>query len=150
MLTINGAAEFGRWIGRDLGSSGWLLIDQSRIDLFAEATGDRQWIHVDTERADQGPHGRTIAHGYLSLSLLSALSAEVYTVEGYAMTVNYGLNRVRYPAPVPVGSQVRNTVRVLVVEETPKGTLLTLRHTLEISGSERPAVVAEQLRLLVR
>lgn len=149
MLTIDSTAEFQKWMGRDLGSSSWMLIEQSRIDLFAEATGDHQWIHVDSERAAAGPHGCTIAHGYLSLSLLPGLAAEVYAVRGYGSTMNYGINRVRFPAPVPVGSMVRNTVHLLSVDDVARGTLLTLRHTLEIDGSDRPALVAEQLRLLM-
>jgi len=149
MLTIEGIAGLREWLGRDIGTSDWLEIDQQRIDLFAEATGDHQWIHTDPARAASGPHGTTIAHGYLSLSLLPGLSSEIYTVAGVSATVNYGLNKVRFPAPVPVGSRVRNSVHLLSLTEVPSGMQATVRHTLELQGSERPAVVAEQLRLMV-
>lgn len=149
MLRINGISELGEWVGRDLGTSNWMEIDQRRIDMFAEATGDHQWLHTDPARAASGPFGATIAHGYLSLSLLPGLAAEVYTVVGVSSTINYGLNKVRFPAPVRVGSQVRSNIHLLAVAEVDSGTQLVLRHTLELRDSERPAVVAEQVRLLV-
>lgn len=149
MLSISGISELGEWVGRELGRSGWLEIDQRRIDLFAEATGDHQWIHTDPVRAGTGPYGATIAHGYLSLSLLPALAAGIYTVDGIGATVNYGLNKVRFPAPVPVGSRVRSTITLLALAEVRSGTQVTVLHTLELEGSTRPAVVAEQVRLMV-
>lgn len=149
MLTIKGTTGLREWVGRDIGTSDWLEIDQQRINLFAEATGDHQWIHTDPARAASGPYGTTIAHGYLSLSLLPALASEIYTVDGVSATVNYGLNKVRFPMPVPVGSRVRNSVHLLELIEVPSGTQATVRHTLELQGSGRPAVVAEQLRLMV-
>lgn len=149
MLTISGLEDLKEWVGRDIGSSDWLEIDQQRINLFAEATGDYQWIHTDPARAASGPYGATIAHGYLSLSLLPALAAQIYSVSGVGAIVNYGLNKVRFPAPVPVGSRLRNNVHLVSVAEVTSGTLATVRHTLELQGSERPAVVAEQLRLMV-
>lgn len=149
MLTISGIEDLKEWVGRDIGSSDWLEIDQQRINLFAEATGDYQWIHTDPARAASGPYGATIAHGYLSLSLLPALAAQIYRVSGVGAIVNYGLNKVRFPAPVPVGSRLRNNVHLVSVAEVTSGTLATVRHTLELQRSERPAVVAEQLRLMV-
>lgn len=149
MLKINGISELGQWVGRDLGTSSWLVIDQPRINMFAEATGDHQWLHTDPVRAASGPFGATIAHGYLSLSLLPGLAAEIYTVAGVSSTINYGLNKVRFPAPVRMGSEVRSSIHLLAVTGVGSGTQLTLRHTLELRGSERPAVVAEQVRLLV-
>lgn len=149
MFVVQGLAGLEPLVGQELGVSGWLEIDQERIQLFADATGDQQWIHVDPVRAAQGPYGRTIAHGYLTLSLLPLLSGEAYQVDGLKMTINYGLDRVRFPAPVPVGSRVRN--RPVLVSLTPSaaGTKALVRHTLELEGSERPACVAEQIRLMV-
>lgn len=149
MIVVQGLAGLESLVGQQLGVSGWLEIDQERIQLFADATGDQQWIHVDPVRAAQGPYGRTIAHGYLTLSLLPLLSGEAYQVDGLKMTINYGLDRVRFPAPVPVGSRVRN--RPVLVSLTPSaaGTKALVRHTLELEGSERPACVAEQIRLMV-
>lgn len=132
-----------------LGTSDGLLVDQARIDAFAEATGDHQWIHVDPARAANGPHGSTIAHGYLTLSLLPALSAQVYEVNGTSMTVNYGLDRVRFTGVVPVDSTVRSTVTLLGVEERRSGIQLSLEHVMHREGTERPVLIAQQLRLLV-
>ncbi|TDQ52433.1 MaoC family dehydratase [Actinorugispora endophytica] len=136
--------------GRHLGHSPWHTVTQEQVNLFADATGDHQWIHVDAERAASGPFGGTIAHGFLSLSLLPLLGGQVYTLrEPPAMGINYGLNRVRFLQPVPVGARVRDGVEVAEAKETPKGLLLTMRHTVEIEGQERAALVAEALVLLV-
>ena len=129
--------------GRELGPTAWVAIEQARIDAFAEATDDHQWIHVDPERAAAGPFGTTIAHGYLTLALLPRFVAEVLTVDGYALTVNYGLNRVRFPAPVPVRSRVRARFRVVSVEEVRGGVQLTVEATIEREGQGKPVCVAE-------
>jgi acyl dehydratase len=130
-------------IGEELGVSGWLEIDQKRIDLFAEATGDHQWIHVDPERAESGPFGTTIAHGYLTLSLLPALVPEVMRVEGMQMGVNYGVDKVRFPSPVPVGSRVRARAQLVEVGEAGGGVQVAAKVTVEREGGEKPVCVAE-------
>lgn len=141
-----------RLVGRELGVTDWLLLDQDRINRFAEATGDRQWIHVDVERAKrESPLGSTVAHGFLSLSLLARFGFEIGLVppEGCHL-LNYGLNRVRFAAPVKAGARVRDRIVLLRIEERGKGrTLVTTRHTVEIEGEEKPALVAESLVLLV-
>ncbi len=129
--------------GIHLGYSSWLEITQERIDAFAEATDDHQWIHVDPERAARGPFGTTIAHGYLTLSLAVPLVSEVVAVEGVAMGINYGTNRVRFPAPVPVGSRLRAGVELVASEGVDGGGQLTLAVVFEIEGAVKPACVAE-------
>ena len=131
--------------GRHLGYSQWLEIDQSRIDLFADATGDHQWIHVDPERAAQGPFGKTVAHGYLTLSLANLFLPEIMRVENTSMGVNYGCEKVRFPAPVPVGSRVRGGGEVLSVEEVKGGVQVVVRMTIEVEGSERPGCVIDTI-----
>jgi acyl dehydratase len=146
MRVFNGVDEFREHVGERLGESDWTTIEQRHIDQFAEATGDHQWIHVDAERAAAGPFGTTIAHGFLSLSLLPVLVSTVYRIDGVRMGVNYGLNKVRFTAPVPVGSKVRGVVELLSVEDAKDGSAqLTTKVTVELEGSERPAVVAEWL-----
>jgi acyl dehydratase len=137
--------EFAGAAGTDLGMSDWLEIDQSRIDRFADATGDHQWIHVDPEAAAAGPFGRTIAHGFLTLSLLPAFWHELYAVEGAAMAVNYGLGKVRFLSPVPSGSKIRASARI--VETTRLNTAVqgTLSTTIELEGSDKPAAVVESI-----
>jgi acyl dehydratase len=120
-------------------------VDQGQIDTFAEATGDHQWIHVDQARAAAGPFGTTIAHGFLTLSLLPLLVGQTYRVEGTKMGVNYGLNKVRFTSPVPVGSKVRGNIELLDVADVTGGVQMTTKITVEIEGSERPALVAEWL-----
>lgn len=132
-----------------LGTSDWISMDQDRIDAFARATGDHQWIHVDPQRAATGPHGTTIAHGYLTLSLLPALSAQVYEVRGTSMTVNYGLDRVRFPGVVPSGSLVRATISLLRAQRRGSSVQLLVEHTMHRQDEDRPVLVAQQLRLLV-
>lgn len=149
MRMFNDRDEIASCVGDELGVSGWLEIDQSRIDMFADATGDRQWIHVDKERAQQGPFGSTIAHGYLTLSLLPFLSAQVYAFAGDLARINYGLNTVRFIAPVKVNSKVRLRVEMIEVEEIDTGQRVVLRHTMEIKGSDKPACVAETVTLLM-
>ncbi|MDX6487558.1 MAG: hypothetical protein QOK13_173 [Gaiellaceae bacterium] len=133
---------------RDLGTSDWHPIEQGSIDQFAEATGDHQWIHVDPEAAAAGPFGGTIAHGYLSLSMLPMLMAEVLSVEGARMGVNYGIDRVRFTAPVPTGSEVRLHAKLLSAERRGEGVLYRVGVQIEIRGSEKPALVGEVLYLV--
>jgi acyl dehydratase len=132
-------------IGKDLGYSDWITIDQARINQFADATGDHQWIHVDPERAARGPFKTTIAHGYLTLSLLPALTSGLVRVDGIRMGVNYGLNKVRFPAPVPVDSRVRAHVEIVSVEDIGGGVQVTSRVTIERDGGDRPVCVAESV-----
>ncbi|KAD3436373.1 dehydratase [Arthrobacter yangruifuii] len=130
-------------------TSEWVLIDQDRINRFADATDDHQWIHVDPERAARGPFGGTIAHGYLSLSLLPALASGRFRVEGMVMGVNYGLDRVRFPHPVPVDSRIRACSEIVSVQNVPQGVRVKLLVTIEIEGAGKPAAVAESLSLYV-
>lgn len=146
MRVFRGLDDLRAAKGTRIGVSEWSTVDQSRIDLFADATGDDQWIHVDPARAGDGPFGSTIAHGFLTLSMLPELVQQVYAVEGARMGVNYGVNRVRFTAPVPVGSRVRAAVELLdVVDVAGGGVQLTMGVTVELEGSERPALVAEWL-----
>lgn len=134
-------------VGRDLGASRWLTIDQHRIDLFAEATGDHQWLHVDPVRAAQGPFGRTIAHGFLTLSLLNMVLPELFLPRNLDWGVNYGVDRVRFPAPVPVGSTIRAHGVLAEVHEVSPGTIQTLvRLSVEIQGQSKPGCVADTLQ----
>jgi acyl dehydratase len=131
-------------VGDEFGPSSWIDVPQERIDAFADATGDHQWIHVDPERAKDGPFGTTIAHGYLTLSLLPAASFEVIPRDpDVRMGINYGLDRVRFPAPVPVGSRVRATFRADSVEEAEWGQQVTMTATVEREGGDKPVCVAE-------
>jgi acyl dehydratase len=145
MRVFNGVDELRAAVGSRLGVSDWVTVDQGQIDTFAEATGDHQWIHVDTERAKGGPFGTTIAHGFLTLSLLPLLVGQTYRVEGTKMGVNYGFNRVRFTSPVPVGSKVRGNIELVEVTDVDGGVQMTTKVTVEIDGSERPALVAEWL-----
>lgn len=137
------ADELKAAVGEQLGYTDWLEIDQKRIDLFAEATGDHQWIHVDPQRAKQGPFGTTIAHGYLTLALLPVLTPQLLRVEGVTMAVNYGVNRVRFPAPLPVGSRIRATGVILGASRVSDGVQLTLSVTVTREGADKPVCVAE-------
>lgn len=129
--------------GADLGASSWIEITQDDIDTFADATRDHQWIHVDPERAAKGPFGSTIAHGYLTLGLVIPLWSELLHVENVGMSVNYGLNKLRFPAPVPVGSRIRLLGRLASASEVPGGVQVAADLTMEIEGSEKPALAAE-------
>jgi acyl dehydratase len=138
--------ELSAAAGRALGVSDWLEITQRRIDQFADATGDHQWIHVDPERAARGPFGRTIAHGYLTQSLVNHFLPQIVEVRGVSMGVNYGADRLRFPAPVPVGSRVRGRAELLAAEDTQDGAVqATIRVTVEIEGSERPGCVIDTI-----
>ncbi len=136
-------------IGQDLGSGEWLEITQERVNAFAEATGDFQWIHLDAERAKDGPFGTTIAHGYLTLSLLPVIAGGIFSVEGPRLVINYGSNKVRFPHPVPVGSRIRSNAIITSVEETKVGVNMVVTNTVEIEGIDKPALVSENIRLLV-
>lgn len=132
-------------VGLDIGTSDWVLIDQARIDTFAQATGDHQWIHVDPVRAAQGPFGSTIAHGFLTLSMLPELFDSGFVVDDVRMGVNYGLNRVRFPSPVPANSRIRGRFRLLSFEPIPGGAQLTVEVTVEREDSAKPVCVAESV-----
>ncbi|MGW7512475.1 MaoC family dehydratase [Streptomyces massasporeus] len=132
-------------VGEQLGYTDWLDIDQKRIDLFAEATGDHQWIHVDPEKAAAGPFGTTIAHGYLTLSLLPLFGPQLIAVEGVKMGVNYGTNKVRFPAPVPVNSRLRATATISAVDEVPGGVQVAVAFSVEREGGDKPVCVAESV-----
>lgn len=132
-------------VGTELGVSEWLEIDQERIDLFAEATGDDQWIHVDPVRAKEGPYGATIAHGYLTLALSNYFLPKLITVKNISMGINYGMNKVRFPAAVPVGSRIRATARLQEAEEVRGGVQVVIVITMEIEGSDRPGCVIESV-----
>ncbi len=139
-------AELKNAIGKHLGYSEWLEVSQERIDQFAEATGDHQWIHVDPERARKGPFGTTIAHGYLTLSLVSCLLPTIVQVRGVAMGVNYGADRLRFPAPVPVGSKIRAGAELVEAGDTKDGAIQAkVRVTIEVEGKDRPACVVDSL-----
>ncbi|HSV40684.1 MAG TPA: MaoC family dehydratase, partial [Nocardioidaceae bacterium] len=131
--------------GESLGTTSWMEVTQEKVDLFADATGDHQWIHVDPAKAAEGPFGGTIAHGLFTLSLLPVLLHELYAVEGISMAVNYGLNKVRFPAPVPVGARVRATSRIDAVEKLEGAAQGTLSTTIEVEGSERPACIVQSI-----
>ena len=136
--------------GTKLGASAWLAIDQARVNQFADATGDHQWIHVDPERAKSGPFGATIAHGYLTLSLVNLFLPELLEVRGISMGVNYGCDRVRFPSPVKVGSRVRGAGEIVASEEVKGGAVqVTVRVTVEIEGSDRPACVVDTISRFV-
>ena len=132
-------------VGQEVGVSDWISVDQQRINLFADATGDHQWIHIDAERAAKGPFGTTIAHGFLTLSLLPEMSASAFQVRDTRMGVNYGLDRVRFPAPVPVNSRLRGRFKLTKYEPIEGGAQLTVEVTMEREGSSKPVCVAESL-----
>ncbi|MEV6762800.1 MaoC family dehydratase [Streptomyces sp. NPDC051105] len=144
-VTVNGLDELKKLAGRDLGNSDWIEVTQDRIDTFADATGDHQWIHVDPERAAAGPFGAPIAHGYLTLSLFIPLFTELLDVQGVTTKVNYGLNKVRFPAPVKVGSRIRLAGRLTEVEDVPGGVQIVVDGTIEVDGGTKPAAVLQSL-----
>lgn len=141
--TINGIEELKSLVGEHLGYSDYVEITQEQVNTFAEATGDHQWIHVDVERAAQGPFGGPIAHGYLTLSLGPMLSPQIFTVTGISMGVNYGAGRVRFPSPVPVGSRLRLGATLQSVEDVAGGAQVTMEFTFEVEGAAKPSCVAE-------
>ncbi len=141
--------ELKRATGEVLGESDWLVVSQDMIDRFAEATGDYQWIHVDREKARRSPFGTTIAHGFLTLSLIPRLLDQVYAIERIAARLNYGCNKVRFTQPVPSGSRIRARIKLLEVEATPKGVRITSEATVSIEGAERPACIAELVAVVI-
>ncbi|MFC1411723.1 MaoC family dehydratase [Streptacidiphilus sp. N1-12] len=149
MATFASLADFTAAVGTELGTSEWHTIDQQQVNLFAEATGDHQWIHVDPERAKDGPFGTTIAHGYLTLSLIPVLAKECYSVGGdIRMAVNYGSDKVRFPSPVPVGSAVRATAELVLVSEVPGGVQAVVRFTISGKDGGKPHCVADTITRL--
>jgi acyl dehydratase len=145
LLTLNGIDEVKAHVGKELGPSRWHEVTQEEINRFADATGDHQWIHVDLERAKQTPFGGTIAHGYYTLSLAPMFSYEMFSIEGVAFGVNYGLNKVRFPAPLPVGSKVRMRASIASVEDIPGGAQIATELIFEREGGDKPVCVAEAL-----
>jgi acyl dehydratase len=142
---LDGPAAVRAALGTHLGHSEWLAVDQARVDLFAEATGDHQWIHVDPARAAAGPFGTTIAHGYLTLSLSNLFLPQIVEVRGFSMGVNYGTNKVRFPAPVPTGSRIRGGAEMTDIVEVTGGLQTTIVITIEIEGAAKPACVIESI-----
>jgi acyl dehydratase len=132
-------------VGTDLGTTDWITITQDQINKFAEATLDNQWIHVDTERAKSGPFGAPIAHGYLTMSLAAYFGGQLIRVSGISMGINYGADKVRFPAPVPVGSKLRGRGEILDVKEVPGGVQTTVRITIEREGGDKPAAVVDAI-----
>ena len=149
MRVFDGIADLEKAVGAHLGHSEWHTIDQDQIDAFAAATGDHQWIHVDPAKAAEGPFGSTVAHGFLTLSLVPMLTWQVYKVEGVKMAVNYGADKLRFPSPVPVGSRVRAAVELTSVTPNKLGYQVGTRVTIELDGSDKPACVVEMLAVVV-
>lgn len=151
MKVITSIDDAIAWVGRPLGTSDWKEIDQKRIQAFADVTEDQQWIHVDVDRAaDEGPYGATIAHGLLTLSLIPALSSQNYRIENRKMGINYGLNKVRFLAPVVVGSRIRVRSELLEVTKVSDDIVnLTIRNTVELDGSNKPAAVADMITRVI-
>jgi acyl dehydratase len=141
--------ELSAAVGEELGSTEWLEVTQERVDAFADATGDHQWIHVDVERARSGPFGGTIAHGYLTLSLIPYFTPQLFTLDTPGAKLNYGVNRVRFPNPVRVGSKIRASAQIAEVTDVPAGKQMVTRFTIEIDGEAKPACVAETVVLLL-
>lgn len=148
MRTFASIVELAAAVGEVIGPGPWHRVDQDRINAFADATGDHQWIHIDPERAAAGPYGTTVAHGYLTLSLLPALIRDLYRVEGVRMGVNYGLNRVRFPAPLRTGDAVRVSAAIIQVDPVPGGVQLVARVTVEPDRGGKPCCVAETVTRL--
>ena len=143
--TANGLDEIKALAGKDLGTGTWLEVTQDRVNLFADATDDHQWIHVDMERAAEGPFGTTIAHGYLTLSLVIPLFHDLLEISGVSMSINYGLDKLRFPSPVKVGSKIRIGGVVAQVDDVPGGVQLHVDLTVEVAGQDKPALVARGL-----
>ena len=149
MQRFDGIEGLREHIGEHLGYSDWVTVTQEQIDHFADATGDHQWIHTDPVKVAEGPFGATIAHGYLTLSLVPLLISQIYAVDGLSMAMNYGTNRVRFPSIVPVGSRLRAGVELMALEARPPGVQATVRVTIEREGGTKPACIAEVVALLV-
>jgi acyl dehydratase len=136
-------------VGQELGTSDWMTVDQARVDAFAHCTEDYQWIHVDVERSANGPFGGTIAHGFLTMSLIPVLGAQIYLLDTPGAKLNYGANKVRFPAPLRVGSRIRATASLVEVTELPAGRQVVVRYVINIEGEPKPACVAETVALLL-
>jgi acyl dehydratase len=149
MRTFTTVDQLTEAVGEDLGSTGWLEITQERVDAFADATGDHQWIHVDVDRAKEGPFGGTIAHGYLTLSLIPHFTPELFELDTPGAKLNYGVNKVRFPNPVKVGSRIRATAQIADVSDVSAGKQMVTKYVLEIDGEDKPACVAETVVLLL-
>ncbi len=149
MRTFTTFDDVAAAVGEELGTSDWLTIDQERVNTFADATGDHQWIHVDVERSASGPFGGTIAHGFLTLSLIPFLGVTIFAFETPGAKLNYGVNKVRFPHPVLVGKRVRSTITMAACDDLPAGKQVTLKHVIEIEGESKPACVAETVVLLL-
>ena len=147
--TFTDVEQLAAAVGDELGTSDWFEVTQERVNQFADATDDHQWIHVDEERAARGPFGGTIAHGYMTVSLIPALSHSIFSVETDGPRLNYGLNKVRFPNPVKVGSRVRGHATLAELVDVPAGKQLVVRYTIEIEGEDKPACVAETVVLLL-
>jgi acyl dehydratase len=145
MRSFETIAELKELVGQEIGVSDWITVTQERIQLFADATNDHQWIHVDVERAKAGPFGTTIAHGFLTLSLLPEMAASAFGVRETRMGVNYGLNKVRFPAPVPSGSRLRGRFKLIGYEPLEGGAQITVQVTMEREGSDKPVCIAESI-----
>lgn len=149
MRTFTTYDELAGAVGEDLGTTEWLEVTQERVDAFADATGDHQWIHVDVERAKDGPFAGTIAHGYLTLSLIPQFSSQLFELDTPGARLNYGANKVRFPNPVRVGSRIRSTAQIAEVTDVPAGKQMVVRYTVEVDGETKPACVAETVVLLL-
>ncbi len=149
MRVFQNLDELRAAVGEELGPSDWLTITQDRVNQFADATGDHQWIHVDRERALKSPFGGTIAHGYLTLSLVPVLASQLFRIDTEGPKLNYGVNKVRFPAPLPVGSSIRATATIVAVEDVPAGVQAVLRYVIEIEDGDKPACVAETVVLFL-
>jgi acyl dehydratase len=149
MRVFSSLADFADVVGEHLGYSDWHTITQEQVQLFADATGDHQWIHLDTERAAAGPFGSTIAHGYLTLSLIPMFGKDIYQLDNVRMGINYGINKVRFPQPVKVGSKVRAGAELIEITDVAGGKQAVVRWTVEIDGERKPACVAETVARLI-
>src|SRR3982075_4014031 len=146
MIELERAADLGQYVGKEIGVSDWVTVDQAMIDKFADATGDHQWIHVDIERAKREmPGGKTIAHGFLTLSLIAGLAHQTHDIRHRSRGINYGSDRVRFTAPVPAGSRVRLHQKLTKVEDIEGGVRMTFASQMEIEGQSRPALIAETI-----
>ena len=143
MTKIDSLADLAGAVGTNLGATEWLTIDQERINQFADATGDHQWIHVDTEAAKKGPFGTTIGHGYLTMSLCAPFLGQLLSVGGISMGINYGIDKARFITPVPSGGRVRGTGEIVSVTEIPGGAQVVVRLTIELEGAAKPAAVVD-------
>jgi acyl dehydratase len=149
MRTFTTFEDLAAAIGQELGTSDWMTVDQARVDAFAQCTEDYQWIHVDVERSAKGPFGGTIAHGFLTMSLIPVLGAQIYLLDTPGAKLNYGANKVRFPAPLRVGSRIRATATLAEVTELAAGRQVVVRYVIEIEGETKPACVAETVVLLL-